>query len=84
VTIATTTFDVTLQLDEDDDLVITAHTPAGEEFIRGLVPVYTPGDAVVIVATPDDFIAEVPPNLSVGLVNPETNKLHQLTKNRLQ
>lgn len=62
-------------MDEDGDVVCCGYTPPAEEFLKIISPNYKNGDILEIISRPDEFKANVPFYLQVGLISPNTNKV---------
>lgn len=66
-------FDVTVSIIMDE-VAIMAHTEAGQKFLNTAWE----DNVFDAFAGPSEFVKNVPPNIRVGLLNPETNLFAQL------
>lgn len=76
-------YDITVAINEEDQVVLHPVTNAGKEFVQSINPEASYGADVFIVAPPEEFEALLPPLLSVGYVCPESGQVTQMSKNRL-
>lgn len=76
-------YDILIWIDKDGDVVAAAYSASAHGFFKAMDPGYTYGDIVELVASPDDFLKEVPDSLRVGGLHPETNFVSEMKKNSL-
>lgn len=76
-------FDIVVWSDKDGDIVCRAFTPAGDRALRAFVNKYHRGDIVQIYMPPEQFEAELPEGIHVGLLNPRRKKVVAMTKSSL-
>jgi hypothetical protein len=76
-------FDIVIWVDNDGDIVCRALTDLGHESIRKLVNDYQRGDIVQIYTSPEDFQAEMPDNLAIGMLSERAKKVVPISTIRL-
>jgi hypothetical protein len=76
-------FDIVVWKDKDGDIVGRAFTPAGDKALRAFVNEYHKGDIVVIYCHPDEFMAELPKSILVGILADQNKKVVPLNKSHL-
>lgn len=61
-------YDIMVWVDHEGSIVTRAFTKQGHSALRAFVNQYTDGDIVEIYISPSDFEAELPPDVSVGML----------------
>lgn len=73
-------YDLTVHMDEDGDPILEGTSPAGVEYtdklkLRGNIPA---SHTLVIGCTAEEFLEEVPRNLTVGMMDKPTGMTQKL------
>jgi hypothetical protein len=76
-------FDIVVWVDNDGDIVCRAFTSPGHKAIRKLVNDYRRGDIVQIYNSPEEFQAEMPESLAIGMLQKQSKKVVPLSIIRL-
>lgn len=76
-------FDIVVWVDKEGDVVCRAFTDPGHKAIRQLVDEYHKGDIVQIYNSPDEFQAEMPDDLAIGMLQRGSKKVVPLSFSRL-
>jgi hypothetical protein len=76
-------FDIVVWKDKDGEIVGRAFTTQGHKALKAFVNEYRKGDIVSIYCHPDEFIAELPKTILVGILSERSKKVVPMNKNHL-
>lgn len=76
-------YDILVWMDTDGDVVCTSYTKRGNVFLKSIGGKYRAGSIMEIMGEPKEFQELIPPDVRVGLLSPETNKVARMAKNSL-
>lgn len=76
-------YDILIWCTKDREVLTCAYTKKGVAFLKTLDKDHKRRDIMEIVAMPDEFLAQVPPDVKVGMIHPNTKKVSSAHKNHL-